>query len=289
MTALIRADWLRLGRRRDVWLALALVAILAILSYVSGLANASTSVEISPDIPAEGNDVQEVVLRQYAFPQSLLTVLAGGQAWTLIMLAYLAAATTGAEFSYATIRTTLTVRADRRGFLLMRFAALALMAAVMLVILLVVGVAMPAASTALGAPLPEAPVISVPGLVSVVGALYLFGTVVIALTVACVLVVRNAAMALVIVVAYSVLETAVASFAERGGQAVADAARLLPFSDAALLIQRAQLAAGMAQLPAREISAEGPPTALAIAVGVAWLLALSWGCLRFFQRADITE
>ena len=291
MIALFRADWLRLRQRRDLWLVIAAVAILAILSYSSGLANASASAEISPDISPEARNVQETFIEPYAYPQSVITVLAGGQVWVLMMLAYLTAATIGAEFSYGTIRTTLTVRSDRRAFLAVRWAALALVATVMLAVLIVVGAAAPGVIAAvLGASLPESPPIMLLGLIGLLGALALFGSIVIGVTVIGALIVRNAAMALLITIGYSLLESAVAGFAERGGPAMAAAVRLLPISDAALLIQRAQRAAGIVRLPgAPETTAAGPPTALAVAVGIGWLIALIWVSLELFQRADITE
>jgi ABC-type transport system involved in multi-copper enzyme maturation permease subunit len=284
MIGLLRAEWLRLRKRRDIWLvALALVA-LSIPAYLSGVSNALNPVgQIPADFPPDVVDQIKEQARQdllrYAFPLSIGTLVQNGQILILALVAYVAAAVTGAEFAYGTIRTSLVAHADRRGFLIVRLVAMTVAALLFIGLLVVLGALLPLGAVLLGTSLPGVADPDIGSLAGLVGATFLATCFVIGLTSLWAVLVRNAAIALVLTIAYVLIEGAVVGLIVRIAGEESLIRWLLPVADLQLLFTR--------------VGGGGPgdamPTPLAISIGVAWVLATWALSVWVLARSDIRE
>lgn len=286
MTRLIRAEWLRLRRRKDVWFVCLALLALAVVAYVSGLSSAQ-QVYFSPgeDVPPEVmEDIRRSMVDQlalYAFPQSIGSTLQNVQLLLLALLAYLAAALTGAEFAYGTIRTTLVANPDRRRFMGVRLLALAAIAVVLTGTLVLIGAALPFVAQLFGQEWPtEVPVRG--GLPGIIGAVLLAAAFVIGLTTAFAVLLRNSAIALVLTVALMLIDGLVHGLVVRlaGGNEQALAAWALPASALQLLFSRTRDDAGLAP---------DIPTGLVIGIAVAWTVVLWAASVRLMAGADIRD
>ncbi|HYO41559.1 MAG TPA: ABC transporter permease subunit [Candidatus Limnocylindrales bacterium] len=119
MRHLLAADWVRFGRRRDLWILVALVPLILAIMFVADFNGAVTPPQFNfsmdpPDPVAEAamraqmlaEWHQQVItaLPAFAFPASLLKV--AGNAGPMILLAiYLAIALVAGEFEWGTVRT----------------------------------------------------------------------------------------------------------------------------------------------------------------------------------------
>lgn len=284
MIGLLRAEWLRLRKRRDIWLvALALVA-LSITTYISGVSNALNNgsqfpADFPPDVIDQIKEQARQDLLRYAFPSSIGTVVQNGQILILALVAYLAATITGADFAYGTIRTSLVAHADRRGFLIVRLAALAVAALLLIALLVVLGVLLPLVAVLLGTSLPRVAVPDIGALASLLGVMFLATCLVIGLTTLWAVLIRNAAIALVLTIAYVLIEGAVVGVLVRVAGEQSVVRWLPPVADLQLLFDRAGVGSMAAPIA----------TPLAISVGIAWALA-TWGAsVGLLARADIGE
>jgi hypothetical protein len=132
MGSLLRADWLRIRRRWDVWIIVLGIPVLALLSYVAGAVSSGNN-GITPvssgDIPPEfqqqlaAQAAAQAAAQQafgalpYQFPRSIATMTGGAIVWLLIGSAYLAASLLGNEFAWGTIRNVALFRPDRLRYL----------------------------------------------------------------------------------------------------------------------------------------------------------------------------
>lgn len=281
MIGLLRAEWLRLRRRRDIWLvALALVG-LAIVAYVSGLSAAESNFGIPPgdEIPPEIIEHFRQQRLMYAFPLSIGTVVQNGQILILALVAYLAAAVTGAEFAYGTIRTSLVAHADRRGFLIVRLAAMTVAGILLIGLLVVVGALLPVGAALLGTGFPDVADPDIGGLAGLVGVMFLTTCFVIGLASLWAVLIRNAAVALVLTIAYVLIEGAVVGLIVRVVGEESLVRWLLPVADFQLLFDRVHGGPTGAAMP----------TLLAISVGIAWVLAICAASVWVLARSDIRE
>jgi ABC-2 type transport system permease protein len=288
MIGLLRAEWLRLRKRRDIWLVALAIVALSIPAYFSGVSNAMANAlnsggQLPPDLPPEVVDQIKAQARhellRYAFPLSIGTVVQTAQVLVLALVAYLAAAVTGAEFAYGTIRTSLVAHGNRRGFLRVRLAALAAAALLLIALLVVLGVLLPLTAALLGTSLPVGADPDIGVAAGMVGVMFLAACFVIGLTTLWAVLIRNAAIALVLTIAYVLIEGAVVGLIVRIAGEQAPVRWLPPVADLQLLFDRATGGSIAAPLS----------TPLAIAVGIAWVLALWAAAVRVLARADIRE
>ena len=131
MGSLMRADWLRIRRRWDVWIIVLGIPALALLAYVAGAASAGnvhvfSSGDVPPELQAQIS-AQEAALRAfsalpYQFPRSIATMVEGATMWLVLGAAFLAASLLGSEFSWGTIRNVALFRPDRLRYLGARLA-----------------------------------------------------------------------------------------------------------------------------------------------------------------------
>ena len=119
MRALLAADRVRFGRRRDLWLLLALVPVILAVMFVADFNSTTAVPQIDfffdpPDPVAEAElRAQQLAewragvatqLPTYAFPASLLKV-AGNVLPVILLAVYLATALVAGEFEWGTVRT----------------------------------------------------------------------------------------------------------------------------------------------------------------------------------------
>jgi len=329
MIGLLRADWLRLRKRRSLQIIAIAIPLLAAFIFASGYRSAISSLPppfdpqeyrqelidegavqgASPEEAAQMLDQlvesqeqqmeqireQEMLfLTRYAFPQSLLTIL-GSASFAFLGLILLAAITTGDEFSSGTIRTTLLASRARWRFLLVRVGLLAGVAVFVFAVVLLLGVLMPALLAARGTELPTAPPLDPgPFLVLVAGNLGISLAVIGFATFATVLV-RSGSLTLVVALVYVAIEGAVLALLSRFPEFEHDgssewALNLLPVRGTISFIEAASRAAGRVADYSGEVVVRD--------LGLVWLplaAVLAWGALflilafRRFGRMDIVE
>jgi ABC-type transport system involved in multi-copper enzyme maturation permease subunit len=295
MGGLIRADWLRLRRRKDLWIVLAALAALTTISYWGPLSSIDSHYGFDPSqpVPAEVLAQMAAERAQFAFPQSLLTVLASGQIFALGLIAFATAGTLAAEFVYGTVRTSLVASSNRRAFLGVRLGAMALFALLLVGVVVVVGAVMPLIGLATGADLPGGQAIDAAGFAALLGSLLLFALLVIGVASVLTVIFRNSGIALVLMFAYVLLENVVVSRWAAETTPVAAALRLLPSSDLQLLLQAARSAAHPVALPFNGPSQALPPgtpaTIWLVLVGIGWASLFLATAVALFHRADINE
>jgi hypothetical protein len=130
MGSLLRADWLRIRRRWDVWIIVLGIPALALLAYVAGAISAgNVNVQTFGDVPPEYQQqiaaeaaAEEAAQRAffalpYQFPRSIATMVEGATMWLVLGAAYLASSLLGSEFSWGTIRNVALFRSDRLRYL----------------------------------------------------------------------------------------------------------------------------------------------------------------------------
>lgn len=283
MSGLARAEWMRLGRRGDLWIVAVAVIALNVIGYISGLSSAQ-NIQFGPpgeEIPPEFLEEMEAQAREalaaYAFPNSIRVGLEGGRVLVFAIVVYLAAAFTGADFEYGTIRTSLVARGDRRGFILVRLVATFAAAIVLIAIVLLLSTILPLAAAALGTDFPAVEGPSLAAVAGMVGSAVVTAAFLVGLTTLLTIVFRSAAVAIVLAVVYAVADSAISGLIAQVAGQDAPLRWVLPVVNGQLLFDRA---AG---------ASIGPewPTLVAVAVAAGWVV-VTWGlCLRALARADI--
>ena len=242
MRGLFRAELLRLRKRRSLQIIVlgvpALVALIFIASYSSISQLPPFDVDqVRADLIASGYGVgmppdeaermiQEGIAQQrmfydeqlertklsraaYVFPYSLATVLQSGTI-AFFALVILAATTTGDEFAWGTIRTTLLASSHRHRVLAVRLTALAVTAVGMFALLLLLAVVLPPVVGVANGPLPATlPAFDPAALGVLLAGLLLAAATVMALTTLITLLARNGALALAAIPVYFAIEAAV--------------------------------------------------------------------------------
>lgn len=236
----------------------------------------------------------------FLFPYSLVTVLGYGT-FVLLALVLLAATTTGDEFGWATIRTTLIANSHRRGVLLVRIGALVAAAVLVFGMLLLLGTILPFVLGVGSGRLPSAlPVFDPAALLVLLGGLLLASVAVIGLATLATLLVRSGALTLVVVLIYVVVEAAVLlalmRFQQFGFDSQGRPGELAWLLDAfpvrglaTLSTAAGQAANGLPPYPGevvvRDLAPVGLPL-LSLTIAAAIFLALAF---RRFGRMDIVE
>jgi ABC-type transport system involved in multi-copper enzyme maturation permease subunit len=249
MRALLRADWLRFRRRRDLWIIGIAVCVIAAVSFLNGYksdvedptqddpaylrslfasgfsSEGLTQAEIDAQIEqmvqdqlgqeraqlAQRNEQQKTTLQAYAFPQSIFTMVGPGLV-PLLALVLIASFAVGDEFRFGTIRTSLLAAGDRRRFLIARMLALLAMTTGLLAALLLVGAVLGAALAALGAELaPSTVTIDAVSSVAWFAGQILATIVVLALGTAVTVLLRSGALTLLLILVGSFVELFVAN------------------------------------------------------------------------------
>lgn len=287
MKSLIAAEWLRLRRRKDVWLVLAAPILLTCAAYGLGLASALSSLDNGSGSDLPGGPARDLSSRlaPFAFPQSIASALINGQFLVMALMAYLTAATVSAEFTFGTLRTSLLMHHARPGFIFLRLGAMGLLALCVLAIVTLLGGVLPLASHVVGADLPLVQAVSPATVISLASALMLLALLIVCTAGLEGVLTRSAGIPLILITVQFVGESAVGAVRAQLPQPLGAMTQLLPFSSARVLIERGQLAAGAAVPPASGADfAQGLPTPVLVAVALAWIVGLGalagWSLLR---------
>jgi ABC-type transport system involved in multi-copper enzyme maturation permease subunit len=328
MRGLLRAEFLRLRKRRSLQIIVlgvpVLVAVMFITSY-SGIYSPTPfdEAQIRADLIAQGytiglpEDEAERVLAEavaqqrqffdeqlenakltranFAFPYSLAFVLRNGTV-ALLALLILSATITGDEFGWGTIRTTLLASSHRRRILAVRLTALATTAVGLFVAMLLLGALLPFLIGVAGAGLPAVlPPLDVGGLGLLLLADLLAAAAVIAAVTLITLLFRNGALALAGLPVYLAVEAAVLAlllrfetFQERG-----DLAWTLdgfPLRGFVWLTDHAgRIATGLPSYPGEAVSRALVGAELPMLTLAVVATGLTALAFRRFQRMDIAE
>lgn len=320
MRALLRADWLRIRRRRDLWLISIAVCVVAAVSFLNGYktdvsdpfvddpaalravmaigfsSSGMTQADIDAQLDlmvssqidqekaqvADANERQKTTLQQYAFPQSLFTILGSGVV-PLLALVLIGGILVGDEFRFGTIRTSLLAASNRRRFLAARMLSLLAMIAAVHVTVAVTGAVLGIVLGLVGAELAPTTV-PIDGLSSVVWLVgqILVTFVVVALGTVLTLALRSGALPLLLVLLGAFVELFVVNlptFAE--GQLLAGVPQ------AFLGVNIRTLTYWLGQATHAVALSSGSPPVQAIAVPVIGVAAVvvAWGAL-FLALAD---
>ena len=178
---LLAADRVRFGRRRDLWIVVALVPVILAFMFVGEFNSLTTPPQadffIDPPDPVLEAQMQEQMLAEFhqqlahdlpsfTFPASLVKV--AGNVGPLILLAiYLAAALVAGEFEWGTVRT-IHLTSSRGRTMAVRIGVVVGLIAVATAIALVLAAIIPFLLSVEGQPL-QAYAAPVPGLFSDIG------------------------------------------------------------------------------------------------------------------------
>jgi hypothetical protein len=317
MGSLLRADWLRIRRRWDVWIIVLGIPVLTLLSYVAGAASAGTShFQTVGEVPSEFQQqaaAQIAALHAfsalpYQFPRSIATMVEGATLWLILGAAFLAASMLGNEFSWGTIRNVALFRADRLRYLVARLAWLVGLILLTFVAVVALGAVVPvlvrvdpgnpAALTGdpsimgMFPPGPTGPV-SLGGALLVAGSLFCMALAGMALAGLAALKFRSTASGILVAGIYAIAEGILASLWM--SRAAGDL-RYVPQMGLTIrlsaLLGDAQVAAGLTTAGGGQSSSPGwvaLPPLLGAAIVAVWLLGLLGLWFVVLRRADIDE
>jgi ABC-type transport system involved in multi-copper enzyme maturation permease subunit len=294
MITALRADWLRLRGRPDIWLAALMVPTLVALGLIAAYFEAITQVGPGPGprppdmpLPPEITAGMEYVRRPFTIPQVWLTAL-GSSGLLTFAVTFLAIATLGAEFSWGTLRTSLLAGTSRTDFVVARLTALALVAVGLLLLTGAVATVIAIALTILDGGLPTVEGPSIVGVVEVYGALTLttcaFASVAVLLT----LVTRSMIAATILMAAYVLSESLVLGSAVWSGHPTTWAQALSLVGSTESLLADARLTAGDLTVVAGTATAQLPGW-VSLAAVLAWVLLPALIALLRFKRMDVRE
>jgi hypothetical protein len=168
MRHLLAADWVRFGRRRDLWILVGLVPVVLAIMFVSDFNSAVTPPQFNffmdpPDPVAEAAARAQVLaewhqqvitaLPDFAFPASLLK-LAGNTGPMMLLAIYMSIALVAGEFEWGTVRTV-HLTSSRGRTLAVRVGVLAGIMGLVMVIGLVFAAFLPFVLSFEGAPLQQ--------------------------------------------------------------------------------------------------------------------------------------
>jgi hypothetical protein len=248
MSHLLRADWLRFRRRRDFWVILVGIAIISTVTFLGAYRSVATDpppfnqaefeqmlndmgvyegltpaeadqqrVQMVADQRAQEEQAavereaqQQLELRRYSFPQSLLTML-GGAILPFLALVLIASMAVGDEFRFGTLRTSLLAASDRRRFLAARMISLAAIAAGLIGTILLLGIVLPLLLALVGAELVPAPPLDPLGTILLLGVDLLIVVALMAFAVMVTLLLRTGTLGVVILLIYGLIELYVAN------------------------------------------------------------------------------
>jgi hypothetical protein len=315
MGYLLRADWLRIRRRWDVWIIVLGIPALGLLAYVTGAMSAGNNqIQTSGDIPpefqlqiaAQAAAEKAFAALPYQFPQSIATMVEGTAMWLLLGAAYLAASLLGNEFSWGTIRNVALIQPGRLRYLAVRLAWLVALVLVAVGAVTALGAIAPAIvrvdpgdpsaltqdPSSFGMLVPPAPV-TIGGALIVVGSLLCVSLAAMVLVGLAALTFRSASSGFLVAAIYVVVEGIAAALAM--SRATGDL-RYLPqlalTTRLTALVQDAQVAAGLSSGAGNPASSPGwvaLPPLVGVGIIAVWLCALLGLWFVVLRRADIAE
>jgi hypothetical protein len=115
MSLLLRADYLRLRGRRDLWLLVAAAPLLMVATFVNQYLTAASGLDTNRQVPITP-DERARELAAFAFPGNL-TVVLSVSIIALVVIAAFAIVTVGEDFEFGTIRPALHWSRSRTRYL----------------------------------------------------------------------------------------------------------------------------------------------------------------------------
>ena len=327
MGGLVRAEWLRLRKRRALQAIVLAVPLLVAFFYFAGFASIPSvapfdeaalraqliadgyGVGLPPDeaeqLIAEVIESERVnhqlqldqvsfMRERFAFPQSIVMTLGSGTIMIFALL-LLTATTVGDEFGWGTVRSSLLANSERRRFLAVRFGALVLAAAGILAAFVLLGVALPPILALTGASLPVRVPVDAAGVAMLLGGNLVVTTAAVAFAMLATLLARSGSLTLVAVLVYLAIEAAILTLLSRFEpfQFEGDLAWLLdlfPIHGMTTLINTATAAAsGLGNGPAEPINRALDAAWLPLVALLVWAGAFAALSFRRFSRMDIVE
>jgi ABC-type transport system involved in multi-copper enzyme maturation permease subunit len=242
---LVKAEWLRLRKRRSLQVIVLglplLVGVIFVLGYNSiyeqppfdeaafrqelidgGFAEGmppeeldallAETIESQRQSYAQQEESERFTRASYSFPYSLVLVLGNGT-FVLVALMLLTATTIGDEFGWATMRTSLLASSRRRRFLLVRLGSVVLAGLAIFGMLLLAGTLLPVLLNIPPSKLPATPPpFDVGAFLALLGGELVAGLAVIAFAAFITLLFRRGGLALISVLVYVAIEAAVLLF-----------------------------------------------------------------------------
>jgi ABC-type transport system involved in multi-copper enzyme maturation permease subunit len=328
MRALLRAEWLRFRKRRALQIIIVAVPILATFFFVTSyrtevsnlyvfdealerqsLIDQGMTEGLPPDQAeeqirqildsereqfAQQTELTKTRMSGYAFPQSLLAILANAT-FAFFALMLLTATTLGDEFEWGTIRTALLASSDRRRWLLARFGALAVAGAILFGLLLALGTILPSILGLTGTPPPAAAPLDAGYLGVLFAADVIISIVLIAFAGMATLLVRRGGLTLVFALVWLAVESALlalllrfAPFQEHGD--LTWVLSFFPVRAIVTVLDTLLRSAGRVELYPGDIVTRSPEAAwLPLGVLIAWGLLFAGVAYWRFRRMDIVE
>lgn len=178
MRRLLAADRVRFGRRRDLWILVALVPLVMAVLFVREFDTLTTppsmevvtdpydpvaEAEIRAQMLANWREQMTIELPAFAFPASLLKII-GNLGPAALLAVYLAVALTAGEFEWGTVRT-LHLTSSRGRTLATRFLVIVGLVGIALLLALAFGAVLPFLMSVEGAPL-QASAVATPDLLA---------------------------------------------------------------------------------------------------------------------------
>jgi hypothetical protein len=305
---LMRADWLRIRRRWDVWIIVLGIPALGLLAYVtSAMSAANNQIQTSGDVPYEfqlqlaAQIAAEKAFSAlpYQFPRSIATMVGGATTWLVLGGAYLAASLLGNEFSWGTIRNVALIQPGRLRYLGARLTWLVVLVLVAFAAVTALGAIAPAIirvdpgdpstltqdlSFGMQQFVPPAPV-TIGGALMVVGSLLCVALAALKF--------RSAASGILVAGIYVVVEGIAAALVM--SRATGDFLYLPQLGltmRLGALVQDAQVAAGLSSATNNPASSAGwvsLPPLVGVAILAVWLCGLLGLWFVVLRRADIDE
>ena len=245
MSALLRADWLRLRRRRDLWVIGIGVLVFATIGYLaayqrdatdpawptpaqihdevmsftdftgSGMTQAEIDEQISQMVidqtamyrqqAVEWEQQQAIELQRYDVAQSPFTLL-GDALIPMLALLLITALVVGDEFRFNTIRTSLLAAADRRRFLQARLLSLTAITVALFGVILALGLVLAIGLRVVGAEIRSAPAVALVPALGWIGAQIVTALTLMLLATALTLMLRSGALTLLLILLFGLIE-----------------------------------------------------------------------------------
>lgn len=328
MNGLVRAEWIRFGKRGSVKVIVLAVPLLAAFLFLAGYGSLGESppafdpVAVRADLIAQGyglglppdqleaalDDAVEAArfsieqpyeqyqLRAstYAFPQSVVTMLGSGT-FVLLALVLLVATTLGDDFNWGSIRTTLLASSRRSRLLMLRLGVVATIGIGLVAVLALLGIVLPFLLMATGAQFPTTPALNLGALGVLALGTIEAGFTVIAFAAMATLLVRSGSLTLVLLLVYVAIEASILTvlsrfqdFQENGG--LAWVLDAFPVRGIARLTDVAgTVASGLPRFPGEAVPTNVDVALVPLVALVVWAAAFLAVAFRRFSRMDIVE